>query len=31
MFGQAIARNVCDNEERCLSADRVGLQAVRWT
>ena len=30
MFGQAIARNVCVNEEKCLSADRVGLQAVRW-
>lgn len=28
---QAIARNVCVNEEKCLSADRVGLQAVRWT
>ena len=31
VFGQAIARNVCVNEEKCLSADRVGLQAVRWT
>ena len=31
VFGQAIARNVCDNEEKCLSADRVGLRAVRWT